>query len=131
MPLLIKERSTLFCILPSLHAAEFRGLLVKNNWLDTALREHLQDFATPFTDQRIGEKIAVAYNNAKRNRSIFGHKFNSVREPLLNRHSPIIAQRLRLRCLGWCEILRSHSQCVRSQLQSVGRCRDAPDQNLR
>ena len=73
MPLLIKERCTLFCIPPSLQAAEFRRLLVKNNGFDIALREHLQDFATPFSDQGIGEKIAVAHNNAKSNRLIFAH----------------------------------------------------------
>src|ERR1700719_2034620 len=86
MPVLIKERRTLFCILPSLHAAEFRRLLVKNNGFDTALREHLQDIVTPLSDQGIGEKIAVAYNNAKRNRSILGHKIVVVGEAIA--HSP-------------------------------------------
>jgi hypothetical protein len=73
-PVLIKERSTLFCILPSLHSAEFRRLLVNNNGFDTAFREHLQDIATALSDQGIGEKIPVTYNDAKRNRSILGHK---------------------------------------------------------
>src|SRR6516165_2089676 len=84
MSLLIKERCALFCILPSLHAAEFRRLLVKNNGFDIALREHLQNFATPFSDQGIGEKIAVAHYNAKGHRLIFAHKIAVVGTPLLN-----------------------------------------------
>jgi hypothetical protein len=50
LPVLIKERRTLFRILPSLDATEFRRLLVKNNGFDTALREHLQDIVTPLSD---------------------------------------------------------------------------------
>ena len=84
MSLLIKERCALFCILPSLHAAEFRRLLVKNNGFNAALREHLQDIATSFGDQGIGKEIAIAHDNSKCNRSIFGHKFDSVGKPLLN-----------------------------------------------
>jgi hypothetical protein len=74
MALLIKERCTLSCILPSLYAAEFRRLLVKDNSFDIALREYLQNFPTPFSDQGIGKKIAVAHDNAKSNRLIFAHK---------------------------------------------------------
>src|SRR5215468_9341179 len=84
MALLIKERCTLFCILPSLHAAAFRRLLVKDNRFDIALREYLQNFPTPFSDQGIGEKIAVAHDNAKSNRLIFVHKTAVVGDAMLN-----------------------------------------------
>ena len=57
---LIKERSTFFGILPSLHAAEFRRLLVKNYGFDTALREDLQDIVTlPLERIMYREKIPV------------------------------------------------------------------------
>jgi hypothetical protein len=74
LPVFIKERRTFFCISPSLHAAEFRRLLVKNYGFDTALREDLQDIVAALSDQGIWKKIPVAYYDAESNRSILGHK---------------------------------------------------------
>jgi len=54
-----------------LNAAEFGILFAKLNGLDAELRKKFGDVRARFGDKMVGEKIAVAVNDAKRRRRVF------------------------------------------------------------